>query len=87
MNMAATERLANAIIIQAVKDYRKAYRRLLRNPGNPDAASEVKRQEKFFHSGWYQTLTDADGGIILQKIQEMEKIRFLESKEEEDGTA
>jgi hypothetical protein len=81
----ATEKLANAIIIQAVKDYRAAYRRLLRYPENREYRMEVQRQERFFHTDWYETLTDADGGRLIEKIQEMEKIRFRKKKEEGHG--
>jgi hypothetical protein len=81
----ATEKLANAIIIQAVKDYRAAYRRMLRNPENREYKMEVQMQEKFFHSDWYEALTDADGGRLIEKVQEMEKIRFRKKKEAEHG--
>ena len=45
--------LANAIILQAVKDYKKVLRRLARNPQNQDAQREKKGLERFFFSHWY----------------------------------
>jgi hypothetical protein len=42
-------------------------------------------QERFFHSDWYEALTDADGGRLIEKVQEMEKIRFRKKKEAEHG--
>ena len=42
------ERLANAIIIQAAKDYRVALLRLRCKPGNKDAQNEKESIERFF---------------------------------------
>lgn len=65
------ERLANAVIIQAVKDYRRAYRKC-RNGGSSMAMAEVRALERFFCSEWFAELTDADGRALLRKIKEME---------------
>lgn len=54
------ENLANAIILQAVKDYKKALHRLDGNPRNRDALHDKVRLERFFHSAWYGILTDLD---------------------------
>ena len=40
--------LANAIIIQAAKDYRVALRRLKRNPNNREARAAAAEIEAFF---------------------------------------
>ncbi len=64
------ESLANAIIVQAVRDYRKALQRLDRHPENNDYKAEVNSLERFFCSGWYQMLTDLDGTILMRKIRE-----------------
>ena len=56
------ENIANAIVIQACKDYRRAYRRYLRryrSTGTPDA--ELAELEAFFRSAWYRSLTALDG--------------------------
>lgn len=37
------QNLANAIVLQAVKDYKAVLRRLMRNPCNQDAQREKKR--------------------------------------------
>lgn len=66
-------KLANAVIIQAVKDYRVAYRRLMKMPKSKEAQDEVSSLERFFISPWYGTLTDVDGKILIKKIQEMER--------------
>ena len=64
------EALANAIILQAVKDYRMALKRVKKNPRNKEAISEALALEKFFRSSWYSTLTSVDGDFLIQKLQE-----------------
>ena len=55
------EKLANAIIMQAVKDFRPAYRRLRRHPNDKLAEATVREITQFF-------LTDLDGPALLQRI-------------------
>lgn len=64
------EGLANAIIIQACKDYRVARKKLRRNPRNRDAAALAEETERFFLSPWFGALTNVDGKFILQKLNE-----------------
>ena len=61
-------RLANAIIVQAAKDYAKALRRLKKFPHDKDAESVRKDCERFFRSGWFQTLTSLDGEMLIEKL-------------------
>ena len=68
------ENLANAIILQAVKDYRKALRKLNRNSQNKDARRTVSEVEKFFRSDWYKTLTSVDGELLIKKLREESRI-------------
>lgn len=68
--MDAYERLANAIIIQAAKDYRAAKRKLRRKPGNKDAQAEAESIERFFRSDWFRALTEVDGEMLLRKLNE-----------------
>ncbi|MBR2258224.1 MAG: hypothetical protein IJ899_13010 [Blautia sp.] len=67
----AYENLANAIIISAVEDYKAALLRLKRKPDSNGAKEDVNRLEKFFHSEWYELLTDLDAGYLLRKVREM----------------
>ena len=61
--MDAYENLANAIILQAVKDYRRVRHLAEDNP--------VKREVKqFIQSQWFGTLTNLDPKLLLQKIEE-----------------
>lgn len=58
MNDKNYEDLANAIIIQAVKDYRKTK--------SPQVRNELKR---FFKSEWFSILTNLDGDILIKKLE------------------
>ena len=62
--------LANAIIIEAVRDYRTARRVLSRNPGNLQARYQLNSTIDFFKSQWYETLTVLDGKELLRKLEE-----------------
>ena len=64
------EKLANAIILQAVKDYRDALKTLWRNPNNVSASAVKSEVERFFRSGWYTVLTSVDGEMLIRKLQE-----------------
>ena len=52
------EELANAIIIQAVKDYRRTQ--------SPQVRNEIKR---FFKSKWFSMLTNVDGDMLIKKLE------------------
>ena len=71
------ERLANAIILQAVADYRVALKKIKAHPKNREAISEALEIEKFFRSGWYSILTDVDGEYLIRRLQN--EIRQSES--------
>jgi hypothetical protein len=62
--------LANAIILQAVKDYRVALKKLSRGRANKDA--EIKKQEvlNFFRSDWFGVLTEIDPEMLIRKLDE-----------------
>lgn len=63
------EALANAIIIQAVKDYRHALGTLKYYPNDRTANANRSECEVFFRSGWFELLTDLDGEVLIEKIQ------------------
>lgn len=62
------EELTNAIIIQAVYDYRKAIAELKTHPFNHTARGTRVSVLKFFRSEWYRQLTDIDGELIIKKL-------------------
>ena len=63
------ENLANAIVVQAVKDYRKALRTLSLNPHNRSAQYERRSIEQFFRSGWFGVLTRLDPEVLITKLK------------------
>ena len=58
------ENLANAIVLQAVKDYRLH-----------DDEQELASIERFFRSGWFNTLTSIDSEMLIAKLRK-EKVRY-----------
>ena len=64
------ERLANAIILNAVANYRAALKKVKRNPKSKAAIDEALQLEKFFRSSWYQQLTSIDGEFLIRKLQD-----------------
>ena len=66
------EALANAIILQAVKDYRAAREKVRYHLKNKEAKLIVEDCERFFRSDWFTSLTSLDGEALLRKLQEEE---------------
>ena len=64
------ERLANAIILQAVTDYRAALKRIKWKPEDRETIDEAMRVESFFRSGWYSQLTAVDGEYLIRRLQD-----------------
>lgn len=60
--------LANAIILQAVKDFKPAYRRLKKHPNDRLAQDTVREITKFFCSDYFCALSDLDGPALLNRI-------------------
>ena len=63
------EELANAIVLQAFKDYWKALFKIVQEPEEWKHRSSKKKLERFFHSKWYRTLTDLDPAILMQEAK------------------
>ena len=61
--------LANAIIIQAVKDYRIALRKIRNNIKDILAHRDKKNIEQFFGSEWFSMLTKLDPELLLKKLE------------------
>ena len=72
MNTDPYKNLAAAIVEKAVIDYRKALKKTRKYPNNEFALSEKAELERFFRSSWCRMLTDIDGEVIIEKIQQME---------------
>ena len=58
------ENLANAIILQAVKDYRLH-----------DDEKELASIERFFRSGWFSVLTSINPEMLISKLRK-EKVCY-----------
>ena len=63
------EALVNAIVLKAVDDYRKAWRRVRRFPGQKGSQERIREVELFFRSRWFLMLTDTDGRMILEHLK------------------
>ena len=61
--------LANAIVIQAAKDYREALTKLKKYPNNTEALTVKDDCERFFRSSWYEALTEVDGSFLMKKLR------------------
>lgn len=64
------ERLANAIVLKAVKDYRQALKRLKKHPGNDGALYTKLEVERFFRSDWYTLLTTVNPEMLIKRLNE-----------------
>lgn len=69
-NDEAYEKLGNAIVLQAVKDYRAACKSLRSSPGNIVAKTTVREVERFFHSELFSVITELDPDMLLIKLKQ-----------------
>ena len=61
--------LANAVILQAIEDYRRICGKLRFRPGLTGAARAKRELEAFFTSRWFRTLTTLDGQELLSSLR------------------
>lgn len=64
------EQLANAIILQAVRDYRDALKNLRKHPQSRESLDTKEEAERFFRSQWYRILTAVNGEMLIERLQE-----------------
>lgn len=64
------ERIANAIVLYTVSNYRRALRYLKINPQSQATQIEKESLEHFFHSDWYHILTNVDSELLIKKLNE-----------------
>lgn len=67
-NITNYENLANAIILQTVKDYRVALKCLKCNPRNKSDIADKDEIERFFRSDWFSVLTSVDGEMLIRSL-------------------
>ena len=63
------QNLANAIVLQAVNDYRKALRRNKKHPYKKEYLSEMRSLEYFFRSNWFAALTNINPKMLVSKLK------------------
>lgn len=61
--------LANGIILQAVKDYRDANKKLKRGRINHEAERMKNECLRFFRSRWFTSLTEVDPEFLIRKLE------------------
>ena len=62
--------LAEAIVVQAARDYCIVLNQLKFNKDDESAECEKDKIERFFHSSWYNLLTNVNADYILKRIQQ-----------------
>lgn len=63
------EALGNAVVLQAVKDYRDAVQKLSRGKKNTIAESTKQECERFFQSPYFNVFTQLDGKVLLSQLE------------------
>lgn len=68
-NLGPYEALGNAVVLQAVKDYREAVHKLSRGKKNTIAESTKQECERFFQSPYFNVFTQLDGKVLLSQLE------------------
>lgn len=68
-NLSSYEALGNAVVLQAVKDYREAVHKLSRGKKNTIAESTKQECERFFQSPYFNVFTQLDGKALLSQLE------------------
>lgn len=64
------EDLAQAIVIQAVKDYRLALKVFRRRPESKRAKELIEEIEGFLRSRWFYLMYDIDPERLIERLKE-----------------
>lgn len=62
-NLSPEDNFCNAIVMQAVQDYREARK-------SPKDYAMISDCERFFKSEWFKALTKVDPDYLLEKLKE-----------------
>lgn len=68
-NMDPYQALGNAVVLQAVKDYKDAVKKLSRGKKNSSAEDTKKECERFFRSGHFNIFSSLDGKALLSMLE------------------
>lgn len=63
------EELANAVVLQAVKDYRTAEWRVRRYTDAKKSQVRIRECERFFRSEWFRVLTEINGEELIRQLR------------------
>lgn len=63
------QNIANAVVIQTAKDYRKALKDIKKNPKDRKAMAIAIACEDFFDGDWITVLTAVDGRWLKEKLR------------------
>lgn len=61
--------LANAIVLQAVSDYRTALKQVASRSMDRDGLARINECERFFRSGWFGVLTGIDPEMLIKRLR------------------
>lgn len=78
----AYENLANAVVLQAVEDYRDLLNRLAIFPNDPTTLRELRDLEQDIHTPFFQSLTKLD----IDKLFADVKAQFLKEYESQQNS-
>ena len=70
------ENLANAIVLQAFKDYKRTLWKLSQDPHDIVAAGNRRKLEHFFDSNWYRLLTDVNADVLVGEAKRQVQDRY-----------
>ena len=69
-DLSCLQELANAVVLQAAKDYRAALKRQKKHPRDGYAIKMQKECERFFLSQRFDIFTGIDGKGLMEKLRE-----------------
>lgn len=69
-NLDPYDELANAIVLQATKDYRDANKKLAKGRRNQEAERVKNECLRFFRSQWFSVLTEIDAEFLIRRLDE-----------------
>jgi hypothetical protein len=61
--------LAEAIVLQAVQDYKRFYKAYLKRPKDRVVLGELSSLRWFFRSQWFGLLSGMDGTVLMKRIE------------------
>lgn len=70
MSLDPYEALANAVVLQAVKDWRESTKKVSRGRRNINAQDMKEECKRFFTSSYFSTFTEMDGNMLLMKLKQ-----------------